>query len=709
MSRLQKEFDDILKSKGYQKEKTNYFFGIIHIGGIIKDLFSLQPFLNSKDDFNNNIKSKTGLANYKPFDSDIQYFSKKPITLVYGPNSIGKSSLIKSLLYFSSIRTDGNQNIKTTDIFGDNVDFGGFYNSVHKHKTDENITFLIENDRGSEVLINLFGYKSKDLYNYTFLKHFKITLDEKIILMFKLYIAFFLYTKSDGILFDKDNNDTLRKNIRGSVDIGLSIIMHLEKYSYEHQDELIENGNINFNAIEKIKTQDFEKIAKIVSDNIQNYREENFPNPLFDIASEEQRKFSAEYSISSDTINIKYSIDDETFLDIEIDEKYNFIFLENMIKFNNNYVTNFLFHKHKLFERLFSVDEYSNFFRRMNIREYASGRMYAWDEDASICKEASISVDTFESNIAHCPFYPKQDNYERSLFNGWESINHDRITQITFIIDKIIWAAEKQLGNNSYRYLGPLRHYPDRYFDLNGEEYEGRSSSKDSWAKLLNGGVINDNINRWLGSDRLKTPYRLEIQKIYDENMILTQLENGTEYTKNEFKNILKELKPIKEILTFRDIKKNTIVSHKDMGLGISQVLPILVNLFDGESKETLVIEQPELHLHPAIQSELADEFIRSKKEEKDTFSFGKSVSDIIIETHSEHILLRLMKRMRQTSEGILEDESLKLTPNDICLLYVDSDDERTFVLELELDEDGSLLDPWPGGFFEEGFNERFL
>jgi predicted ATPase len=83
--------------------------------------------------------------------------------------------------------------------------------------------------------------------------------------------------------------------------------------------------------------------------------------------------------------------------------------------------------------------------------------------------------------------------------------------------------------------------------------------------------------------------------------------------------------------------------------------------------------------------------------------------SNIILETHSEHILLRLMKRMRQTAEGTLEDEKLNLTPDDVCLLYVDSDGDNTFILELELDEDGSLLDPWPGGFFEEGFNERFF
>ena len=64
---------------------------------------------------------------------------------------------------------------------------------------------------------------------------------------------------------------------------------------------------------------------------------------------------------------------------------------------------------------------------------------------------------------------------------------------------------------------------------------------------------------------------------------------------------------------------------------------------------------------------------------------------------------------MRHTAEGkISKDNVLALTPDDVCLLYVDSDDEKTFILELELDSDGTLLDPWPHGFFEEGYRERF-
>jgi len=151
--------------------------------------------------------------------------------------------------------------------------------------------------------------------------------------------------------------------------------------------------------------------------------------------------------------------------------------------------------------------------------------------------------------------------------------------------------------------------------------------------------------------------------------------------------------------LIFIDLKNGTEVHPREIGLGVSQVLPILYNSFCIKETE-IFIEQPELHLHPAAQGEIADVFIEGANKNDNTF---------MIETHSEHLLLRMMKRMKQTAEGTLEDENLRLTPDDVCLLYVDNDGENTFLTELELDDDGSLLDPWPGGFFEEGFNERFF
>jgi predicted ATP-dependent endonuclease of OLD family len=144
--------------------------------------------------------------------------------------------------------------------------------------------------------------------------------------------------------------------------------------------------------------------------------------------------------------------------------------------------------------------------------------------------------------------------------------------------------------------------------------------------------------------------------------------------------------------------------SIRDVGFGLSQVLPVLLQGLLADEGDTVLIEQPELHLHPRLQAELADLFIVS--------AFGDPDADcsktFIIETHSEHLLLRLMRRMRETSRGTLQDGIPPVKPQDVSIIYVQPTDIGSVPLVMDLDEDGELLTAWPNGFFEEGFHERF-
>ena len=153
--------------------------------------------------------------------------------------------------------------------------------------------------------------------------------------------------------------------------------------------------------------------------------------------------------------------------------------------------------------------------------------------------------------------------------------------------------------------------------------------------------------------------------------------------------------------LVIRDRRTDTLVSHREIGVGVSQVLPVLVAAY--ASKHSIIaIEQPEIHLHPALQAELGDVFIQS--------ALGSSRNTFLLETHSEHLILRIMRRMRNTANEELPDGMPKITPDDVAIIYVQPKDDHSaaIVQHLELDEEGGFIDPWPGGFFEEGFNERF-
>ena len=150
--------------------------------------------------------------------------------------------------------------------------------------------------------------------------------------------------------------------------------------------------------------------------------------------------------------------------------------------------------------------------------------------------------------------------------------------------------------------------------------------------------------------------------------------------------------------LVLIDKRSGTPVSHRDVGIGVSQVLPVLVSAYAWKDS-LLAIEQPEIHLHPALQAELGDVFVESALDGGNTF---------LIETHSEHLLLRIMRRIRETSSGDLPDGVTAVRPDDVMVLFVEPDGPKSIVREMPLNERGELVKAWPGGFFEEGLREIF-
>lgn len=122
------------------------------------------------------------------------------------------------------------------------------------------------------------------------------------------------------------------------------------------------------------------------------------------------------------------------------------------------------------------------------------------------------------------------------------------------------------------------------------------------------------------------------------------------------------------------------------MGEGVSQILPIIAYCLFGMNDDCLLMEQPEIHLHPALQAELGELFI-------DVSQTGHR--QILVETHSEHLVLRVRRRV---AEG-------KLKPEDVAILFVEKHGSESKVRKLDLDERGHFSD-WPEGFFDEAYQE---
>ena len=124
-----------------------------------------------------------------------------------------------------------------------------------------------------------------------------------------------------------------------------------------------------------------------------------------------------------------------------------------------------------------------------------------------------------------------------------------------------------------------------------------------------------------------------------------------------------------------RVIKDGTSRSLMDLGFGTSQILPVIFQL--GIARDRLILlEQPELHLHPSAQSELGDILANS---------LGR-MNQIIIETHSANLIARIQRLINQEV----------LDKDDVNLLYVKSEDNLTTCKSIGFYDDGSFDDTWP-------------
>ena len=232
-------------------------------------------------------------------------------------------------------------------------------------------------------------------------------------------------------------------------------------------------------------------------------------------------------------------------------------------------------------------------------------------------------------------------------------------------------------------YLGPLRRHPERHYEFSSDtaDYVGQSGEYLP-SILFQRPELVEQINEDL--KRLKVKYQLKVSKL--------QYEEGPSPS-NVFSLRLID-KPVDEK---RDEKNEIDASLRDVGFGISQVLPIVVQSRLSK-KKTLLIEQPEIHLHPAHQAELGDLFIRSAKEQGNT---------LLLETHSENLILRILRRIRETTEnGKPSDEVPPIRPEDVAVLYVQPGEHGAQVIEIPVTEDGDFDRPCPQGFFEESIKE---
>ena len=230
-------------------------------------------------------------------------------------------------------------------------------------------------------------------------------------------------------------------------------------------------------------------------------------------------------------------------------------------------------------------------------------------------------------------------------------------------------------------YLGPLRDYPKREYTWSGEEPTdmGRRGERAIDAILVSdsrGYKISRGKGKpkWLLS-QFVAHWLQELELIHSFN--IKPLVEGSNYYR----------------VYVRKTPESSEVLLTDVGFGVSQILPVITLCYYAPEGSTILIEQPEIHLHPKVQAGLADVFIHATKTRN---------IQIILESHSEHLLRRLQRR---TAEFGLKDNESSLNNENINLYFCETIKGTSTIKALKLDTYGNIQN-YPENFFGDEFGE---
>lgn len=536
------------------------------------------------------------LKNFKGFSEEIQ-IDIKPITLLFGANSAGKSSVLQALQYVREILERGNLNADKTLQGGEAVDLGGFQNLVNNRDVDKRIEISINMELGAESIPDVVPEAFED------------------------------WQTSDNEVFDFYREI---QRIRNKVEqISVKLVVG---WSNLREIPIIIGYEIGVNCEWCIKIES-SLSGRDPSMSI------NRLNPIFLISLTNE-----DYELGN---NLLHELDGwiETF-DLG-DDKFN---LENDLY------------------PISVLPEILSALREAGMESPGSGmRSWLTDFNGALPKiDRSLSIPT--SGVRGVSNIYKVREF--TSFLSWLTIGpaillRDQLKEI--------------------RYLGPLRKIPQRGFEASLSKNDSAwSDGMAAWDTLLkNSQQLVQDCSEWMYlQNKLNTGYGL--RRFPAQEMDLSA-------------PIAKEVGKPKMRIRLTD---QAGLEHQppDVGVGISQVLPVVVAAQEANAS-IVCIEQPELHIHPSVQVGLGDLFIDGAK--KHGLSF-------LIETHSEHLILRILRRIRETNDGTLPETHSTIFPKDVGIICLNKLDENVSVSNIEVTNDGEFKTPWPKGFFEERGPELF-
>lgn len=225
-------------------------------------------------------------------------------------------------------------------------------------------------------------------------------------------------------------------------------------------------------------------------------------------------------------------------------------------------------------------------------------------------------------------------------------------------VDFMYWELRRFFSE--MRFLGPLREAPKRFYDPLSEPRSSVGTCGEDAPYVLHGKMDylrSRGLDSWM--QRFGFTERIGTREIGEGVFSITLTPAGTSHE----------------------------INYADMGFGLSQLLPLIVESLVSYEKDLFITQQPEIHLNPKLQADLADLFV---------YRAGQG-GVTIAETHSEHLLIRLRTLV---AKGDIDAD-------DVALYYVEREADESSVRRVSIEDNGHIKqEAWPSGFFGDSLRE---
>jgi predicted ATPase len=286
-----------------------------------------------------------------------------------------------------------------------------------------------------------------------------------------------------------------------------------------------------------------------------------------------------------------------------------------------------------------------------------SSRKMASDERLAIKKSSPINfiftTDSLLRELAKLK-RPNKEKSSGSKKKGYTNAFSDLLEVLAYNYSSIY----TYIGYLSY--IGPMREQPHRIYEVSNESYNTVGPKGENMTTLIKKHFSkrNSDLDHWV--QKFGFGDWLELEPLY-----------GNTYS-----------------IRFREERNSKYyTSIANSGFGASQILPLIIQALVADEDDLTIAEQPEIHLNPKLQCELADLFVfMAKRRQK-----------IIVETHSEYMLLRLRKLVAEKA----------ISSDDIAVYFISKEKGYSNIKEIPIQKDGHIkTEDWPKDFFEDSLRE---